>query len=106
VINSDGIFYGADQVFRTPSTMSPAAWHSTQLTALGNAATGSRTGAVHNTGSIYFYKGTDNHIWCVYLSNSQWLQQRLSTTANVDDWLAFYPSWNLVYYKGTDNHLW
>ena len=81
-------------------------WRSAQLTTTANAGDGSRTGVSHSSWYLYYYKGTDNHLWCVYWTGAAWSQAALTTTANVDDWLTFYSGWNIVYFKGTDNHLW
>lgn len=105
MINADGTYYGNDRTFVTPAS-SPPNWHNQRLSATANAAGGNRTGVPHGSWWLYYYKGTDNHIWGVYWSGTQWTQSVLTTTANVDDWLAFYAGWNIVYYKGTDNHLW
>ena len=85
---------------------STAPWPMAQVTTTANAAAGSATGVAHSSSYLYYYKGTDNQIWCVYWTGAAWAQAALTTTANVDDWLASYPAWNIVYYKGTDNHLW
>ena len=107
VVVSGGItHYGADQVFTTPSSTSPSAWHSTQLTAIPNAAAGSRTGAAHSSSFLYYYKGADNNMWGSYWNGSQWAQAQLTSDANVDDWLAFGTTYNLLCYKGIDNKLW
>jgi hypothetical protein len=104
-------FYGDDQTFTTPSTVSPPAWYSTQVTAVSNAADGSRTGAAHPGESLYFYKGTDNNstdysnIWACQWDGAKWAQVQLSRDYNVDDWLAFGTQWNLLCYKGKDNRL-
>lgn len=84
----------------------PPAWHSSQLSSLGNCASGSRTGAANDVAYQYYYKGTDGQLWCIYWTGSQWAQSPLTTTANVSDWLCFHPGWNYIYYRGTDGHLW
>lgn len=81
-------------------------WQSNTLTINGNAATGKRTGAVHASWPLYFYKGTDNNIWCVYYGGgTAWTQVQLTTAGNVDDWLTSMSSYNMVCYRGTDGNL-
>jgi hypothetical protein len=108
VTNLDGTSpsYGADQTFTTPASASSPAWHNIQVTAIANMAGGVRTGVAHTSANLYYYKGTDDNIWCVYWTGTQWAQLRMSTAGNVDDWLTFHPAYNLVYYKGTDNNIW
>jgi DNA-binding beta-propeller fold protein YncE len=111
ISNSQGTFAGADQTFTTNATTSPAAWHSAQVTALtnrtaNNMADGARTGAAHNSWYLYYYKGTDNNVWCVYWTGAQWSQVQLSTDGNVSDWLCFGTAYNLCCYQGRDGKLW
>ena len=106
VTNSDGTFYGVDQTFTTPATVSPGAWHSIRITANANMAPGTRTGVAHTSANLYYYKGTDQNVWAVYWNGTQWAQLQMTTAGNVDDWLVFHPAYNLVYYKGTDNNIW
>ena len=81
-------------------------WQSSALTATPNAATGKRTGVAHASWPLYYYKGTDNNIWCVYYGGgSAWTQAPLTTAANVDDWLTFLTAYNLLCYRGTDGNL-
>lgn len=111
LVDSSGtLYFGGDKTFTTPAS-SPAAWHSAQITALtnpanANMADGTRTGAAHATSYLYYYKGTDSNIWCVYLSGSQWLQQQLTSDGNVDDWLAYGTQYGLLCYRGKDSNLW
>lgn len=110
VTNSGGtLTYGADQTLTTAAVSTPA-WHSAQVTALtnpslNNMADGFRTGAVHNGWNLYYYKGTDNNIWCVFWSGTQWTQQQLTTSADVADWLAFGTSYSLCCYQTSTNSL-
>ena len=81
-------------------------WESTALTASANAAAGKRTGVVHASWPLYYYKGSDNNIWCVYYGGgTSWAQAPLTTAANVDDWLTVLPYYNLLCYRGTDGNL-
>jgi hypothetical protein len=110
VTNSGGtITYGADQTFTTAAVNTPA-WHSAQVTALSNPnlnnmADGFRTGAAHNSWNLYYYKGTDNNIWCVSWNGAQWVQQPLTSDGNVSDWLAYGTIYNLCCYQTTDKDL-
>jgi len=112
VTNSGGtITYGADQTFTTSSTASPPAWRSGQISSLTNAslnnmADGARTGTADSTRAQYYYKSTDNNIWCVYLNGSTWTQTALSNDGNVSDWLTFGGQYNLLCYAGKDNQIW
>ncbi len=105
------LYYSADQTFTTDTASDPA-WHSAQITGLetpfntNNMADGSRTGVVHSSANIYYYKGTDNNIWCVYWTGSAWVQAQLSTDGNASDWLTFGTSYNLLAYQGLDGNLW
>ena len=81
-------------------------WQSSALTVSANATVGKRTGVVHASWPLYFYKGTDNNIWCVYYGGGAlWVQVQLTTAANVDDWLTVVPYYNLLCYRGTDGNL-
>jgi hypothetical protein len=73
---------------------------------LNNMADGARTGVAHSSWQLYYYKGTDNNLWCVSWSGSAWVQQRLSSDGNVSDWLAFGTAYNLCCYQGRDGKLW
>ena len=88
-------------------TYAPGAhWQSIALTAAANAAIGKRTGVAHASWPLYYYKGTDNNIWCVYYGGgSAWTQVQLTTAANVDDWLTFLPTYNMLCYRSTDGNL-
>lgn len=81
-------------------------WQSNTLTTNGNAAIGKRTGVAHGSWAMYFYKGTDGNIWCVYYGGgTSWTQAQLTTAANVDDWLTVAPTYNLLCYRGADGNL-
>jgi hypothetical protein len=109
--SGDQLSYSPDQTFTTLATASPPAWHSAQVTGLtdpdlGNAASGNRTGAARTNWNLYYYKGTDHNVWCVYWTGSAWLQQQLTSDCNVRDWLAFGTVYNLLCYQGRDCNLW
>lgn len=80
-------------------------WHSTQVSVTANAAAGNRTGATHGTWQLYYYKGTDNNLWCCYWNGTAWVQTVLTSAGKVDDWVAAYAGWNIAYFKDTDGYL-
>lgn len=111
VLNIGGnLYYSLDQTFTTSAAASPPAWHSAQVTGLtdpnlGNAASGFRTGVARDSLNLYYFKGTDNNVWCVYWTGSAWVQSQLSSDGNVGDWLAFGTSYKLLCYQGVDGNL-
>ena len=56
--------------------------------------------------SPFIYKGTDAKLWCASYTGTEWTQAAIGTSANVSDWLTFFPKYGYVCYKGTDNQIW
>jgi hypothetical protein len=120
VNNGSGAVTSSEQTFTTPETTIPPMWRSIQVTGLNSTpyisnqmADGARTGATHSSGQAYFYRGMDNNLWIVYWtggvwehSGGVWTQEKLTTSTNVADWLAWGTKYGLLCYQGTDGKLW
>src|SRR5206468_1959233 len=48
-----------------------AKWYNQSITSNLNATAGSRTGAADGSRWNYYYKGTDNQLWCLYWNGTQ-----------------------------------